>query len=64
MFYHEFDFIYAYAFDRPELIDMYKQIGFDAIGKIEDDSYGVLYPLILVNEKRNDKHQIINAVKR
>lgn len=64
MFYHEFDFIYAYAFDRPELIDMYKQIGFDTIGKIEDDSYGVLYPLILVNEKRNDKEQIISAVKR
>ncbi|MCL7474483.1 MAG: phosphoribosyltransferase [Methanosarcinales archaeon] len=64
MFHHEFDFIYAYAFDRPGLINMYKQIGFELIGKVEDDNYGILHKMILVNGIRNDKDLIINAVRR
>ncbi|MDF1530764.1 MAG: phosphoribosyltransferase [ANME-2 cluster archaeon] len=64
MFHHEFDFIYAYAFDRPGLINMYKQIGFELIGKVEDDNYGILHKMILVNGIRNNKDLIINAVRR
>lgn len=64
MFHHEFDFIYAYAFDRPGLIEMYKQIGFEVIGKIEDENYGILHKMILVNEIRNDKDLIINSIRR
>jgi hypothetical protein len=43
---------------------MYKQIGFEVIGKIEDENYGILHKMILVNEIRNDKDLIINSIRR
>lgn len=63
MIYHEFDFIYCYAFDKKELIKMYKEKGYDVIGRIEDNHFGVLHKMIVVNEK-NDKKEVIGAIRK
>jgi len=53
MLHHEFDFIYPYEFDRLGLIQMYKQIGFEVIGKIEDKNYGIFHKMILLYKYRS-----------
>lgn len=64
MIYHEFDFIYCYAFDKNELIKMYKAKGYDIIGRIEDNYYGALHKMIVVNEPKNDKKEVIAAIRK
>lgn len=64
MFYHDFDFIYGYAFDKPELIKMYEARGYDVIGSTEDSYYGTLHKIIVVNEPKNDKKEVIAAIRK
>ena len=59
MIYHEFDFVYCFAFDKNELIKMYKTKGFK-----EDNHYGTLHKMIMVNERKNDKKEVIAAIRK
>ena len=63
MFYHEFDFIYGYAFDTSELIEMYKAIGFEVVSSVQDPTYGTLHKVVSVNGTKTKKDRVINAIK-
>ncbi|SNQ61540.1 hypothetical protein [Candidatus Methanoperedens nitratireducens] len=63
MFYHEFSFIYGYAFDNEELIDMYKQRGFEVIGSIQDPHYGTLHKIVIVNGTKDAKDHVIASIR-
>lgn len=64
MHYHEFDFIHAHALDKPELIEMYKTRGYDVIGSTEDSNYGKLHKIVMVNLPKNDKEEVIAAIRK
>jgi hypoxanthine phosphoribosyltransferase len=63
MHYHDFDFIYGFALDKPELIEMYKTKGYVVIGSIEDSNYGKLHKIITVHKKK-DKEEVIAAIRK
>lgn len=63
MFYHEFSFIYGYAFDNKELIDMYKKKGFEVIGSIQDPHYQTLHKIVIVNGTKEMKDNVISTIK-
>ncbi|KCZ71047.1 hypothetical protein ANME2D_03077 [Candidatus Methanoperedens nitroreducens] len=63
MFYHEFSFIYGYAFDNEELIDMYKRRGFEVIGSIQDPHYGTLHKIVIINGTKDMKDHVIAAIR-
>ncbi len=63
MIYHEFDFIYGYAFDDDNLMTMYKSIGFEKVGSVLDPHYGILYKMITVNGTKAKKEIVINAIR-
>lgn len=61
-FYHEFDFIYGYAFD--DVINMYKNLDFEVIKSVETAHYGILHMIVAVHKcKKTEKDLIINAIK-
>ena len=62
MLYHEFDFIYAHALDG--VIKMYKTKGYDITRSIEDKDYGKMHKIVKVNELKNDKEEVIAAIRR
>ena len=62
MFYHEFDFIYGYAFDG--VINMYKSINFEVIGSVQDTHYGTLHKVATVHKrKKTEKDLVITTLK-
>jgi len=61
MFYHEFDFIYGYAFD--EIVNMYKNIGFEVIGSVQVPHYNTLHKVVAVSEKKEKKDLIIATLR-
>jgi len=62
MFYHEFDFIYGFAFDS--VINMYKNINFEVIGSFQDTNYGTLHKVAIVhNGKRKNMDLVIATLK-
>ena len=61
MHYHQFDFIYGYAFDN--IIEMYTAKGFDVIGSIQDSIYGKMHLFVMVN-KKNNKEEVIAAIRK
>lgn len=63
MFYHEFDFIYGYAFDTSKLISMYEAIGFEVVGSVQDPVYGTLHKVVIVNGTKTKKELVMNAIK-
>jgi len=63
MFYHEFSFIYGYAFDNKELIDMYKKKGFEVIGSIQDPHYQTLHKIVIVNGTKEMKDHVISTIR-
>ena len=63
MFYHEFDFIYGYAFDDSKLISMYEAIGFEVVGSVQDPLYGTLHKLVTVNETKAKKELVITTIR-
>ncbi|MCK5660948.1 MAG: hypothetical protein KAH86_06270, partial [Methanosarcinales archaeon] len=63
MFYHEFDFIYGYAFDTSGLIGMYETMGFEVVGSVQDPTYGTLHQIVAVNGTKPKKDLVINAIK-
>ena len=63
MFYHEFSFIYGYAFDNKELIDMYKKKGFEVIGSIQDTHYQTLHKIVIVNGTKELKDNVISTIR-
>jgi len=62
MYYHDFDFVYGYAFDS--VVEMYTAKGFDVIDSIRDDIYGKMYLFVMVKEPKNDKEEVIAAIRR
>lgn len=64
MQYHEFDFIYGYALDKTELIEMYKTRGYDVLDSDEDPNYGKLHKIVMVNVPKNDKEEVISAITK
>ncbi len=63
MFYHEFSFIYGYAFDNEGLIGMYKKRGFEVIGSIQDPHYGTLHKIVIVNGTKDIKENVIATIR-
>jgi hypothetical protein len=63
MFYHEFSFIYGYAFDNEELIGMYKKRGFEVIGSIQDPHYGTLHKIVIINGTKDMKEHVISTIR-
>jgi hypoxanthine-guanine phosphoribosyltransferase len=63
MFYHEFNFIYGYAFDNSELIRMYEAIGFEVVGSVQNPHYDTLHKLAIVNETKSKKDLVINTIR-
>lgn len=63
MVYDKFDFIYFYIFDNKELIEMYQSIGFNIIETVEDPLYGTLHKMVLVNEKKKNKENVIETIR-
>ena len=63
MFYHEFDFIYGYAFDDSDLLSMYEAIGFEIVGSVPDPLYGTLHKLVTVNETKAKKDLVITTIR-
>ena len=62
MFYHEFDYIYGYAFD--DVINMYKKINFEVIGSVQDTHYGILHKVATVhNGKKTENDLVIATLK-
>lgn len=61
MIYHEFKFIYAHAFD--DIIDMYKKIGFEVIGSVDDPNYGTLHKIVIVNGNEVFKDKMVAVMK-
>jgi hypothetical protein len=63
MFYHEFSFIYGYAFDTKEIIDMYKKKGFEVIGSIQDPHYQTLHKIVIINGTKEMKDHVISTIR-
>lgn len=63
MFYHEFNFIYGYAFDNKKLIDMYKKKGFEVIGSIQDPHYQTLHKIVIINGTKEKKDHVIATIR-
>lgn len=63
MFYHEFSFIYGYAFDNEALIEMYRNRGFEVIGSTQDPHYGTLHKIVIINGTKDIKEQVIAAIR-
>jgi len=63
MFYHEFSFIYGYAFDNKELIDLYKKRGFEVIGSIQEPHYGTLHKIVIINGTKDIKDRVIASIR-
>ena len=59
MFYHEFDFIYGYAFDA--IVDMYKNLGFEVIGSVPDPDYGILHKIATINKRTKVERDLVIA---
>lgn len=59
MFYHEFDFIYGYAFDA--IVDMYKNADFEVIGSVQDPYYDTLHKVSLINKRTKAEKDIVIA---
>ena len=59
MFYHEFDFIYGYAFD--DVVGMYKNIDFEVIGSVQDTHYGTLHKVAIVHTKKKTENDLVIA---
>lgn len=59
MFYHEFDFIYGYAFD--DVINMYKNINFEVIGSVQDAHYGTLHKVATVHKRKKTENDLVIA---
>ena len=59
MFYHEFDFIYGFAFD--DIVDMYKNINFEVIGSVEDPHYGTLHKVATINKRTKVEKDLVIA---
>ncbi len=59
MFYHEFDFIYGYAFDG--IINMYKNINFEVIGSVQDTHYGTLHKVAIFHKRTKAEKDLVIA---
>lgn len=59
MFYHEFDFIYGYAFDG--VINMYKNINFEVIGSVQDIHYGILHKVATFHKRTKAEKDLVIA---
>lgn len=59
MFYHEFDFIYGYAFD--DVINMYKNINFEIIGSVQVTNYGILHKVATVHTRKKMENNLLIA---
>ena len=59
MFYHEFDFIYGYAFD--DVINMYKNINFEIIGSVQVTNYGILHKVATVHTRKKTENNLLIA---
>lgn len=62
MLYHEFDFIYCYAFDV--IVGMYKNNGFEIMGSVQDPLYDTLHKVSIINKRtKAEKDLVINTLK-
>ncbi|CAD6494576.1 MAG: hypothetical protein LAKADJCE_00846 [Candidatus Argoarchaeum ethanivorans] len=59
IFYHEFDFIYGYAFDA--IVKLYKNIGFEVIGSVQDNHYDTLHKVATVNKRTKAEKDLVIA---
>ncbi|RLG29557.1 hypothetical protein DRO03_06965 [Methanosarcinales archaeon] len=59
MLYHEFDFIYGYAFD--DKVAMYKNNGFEVIGSVQAPQYDSLHKVATINKRTKAERDLVIA---
>lgn len=63
MIYHDFDFIYGFAFDDEKLIEMYKNRGYEVIGTVQDPNYNTLYKIVIINGNEDKKNLMMPTIR-
>ena len=63
MIYHDFDFIYGFAFDDEKLIEIYKSRGYEVIGTVQDPNYNTLYKIVISNGNEDKKNRMMPTIR-